>query len=454
MVMPRPPTPYVARRLASPAVILLLIVIVQGGTLSAQEQARNVCAPDEQPVPVALDELWEEAGDREPGYAAAAWDVTGEEEFAGAVRRERLPWFSVEGLGNHGQRLSPGEERVLGVGARGELRLLGTWPLLDSNRRRLGEVAGAQEGGALAAERRFDVQFRSAVALAYAEAAAMEELEDTRRVHAEALRALADPVRVRLAEGVDVAWEAHLLEEGVARAERLLAEAVRDRDVRRGELSLLVDRCVRPQALLPTFESALSGEDPQGNPEVRELVAQALAGEARARQEADRDRWSVQLLGGLGPNYSRAFDGGNVRNEYLVGFGLSWRPDLTGVRRGMAAAEESRARATRFRAESLRRGLEREMDAIRIRLGEARDLRIALSAEREQAERTEEVALLRWREGVGRWTEVMDAADRVMEVRVALVELALDTARTLVREAEIVGDLERLPRLLTAGGER
>lgn len=408
--------------------------------------AHAACAADEPPQTLSLRELWREGTDEEPGYVAARETLAAEAALASAARREWLPSPSVQGVGNHGQRLSPGEERVLGVGPRGELRLIGTWTLLDSDRSRRAELARVRGREAVAAEGTFDVGYRGSLAIAYADAAAAEAIHEIHRAYLDGFRELAGPVGERMAAGVDVRWEGHILDEGLARAERSLADAVRLRAAAREELSMHVGRCVRAAPLDPREEIAPAESSRIRSPDVEFLVSQAETREAQARQEADRGRWQLQLVGIVGPNHSRAFEDDRIRNEYLVGVSASWRPDPAGVRARLAASEEARARALRAQAESLRRSYERDLARIRVELEHASLRRAGLVAEREQAERRERVALQRWEEGVDRWNEVMQAKERLLEVRLLEVELNREVAIALTRRAEATGRLDELPR--------
>jgi outer membrane protein TolC len=409
------------------------------------------CAPGQSPEGLTLEELWQAARDREPGYQAVAELREAEANARSSARREWLPGFGVDGLGTHGQRLSPGEERVLGVGPRGELRLTAGWSLLDSDRGSRAHLAAVREAEAAAGERAFDVGYRAILAAVYAEGVAAEERWTARRSHFEALREMEELLERRLEAGVDARWEAHLLREAMARAERLLLEAEASREGIREELSVLTGRCVRPSALSPSSHGALE-DAPPGGPEVELLRRQADTRDALARQEGDRARWNVQLLGITGPNYSRAFDDDRVRNEYLLGVSATWRPDLAGVRSRLSAAEEARARAVRAEAESLELALERELSRIRAILETGERRRTGLAQELREAERREEAALLRWREGVDRWTEVLQARDRVLEVRTLGLELRRELALALIQQARATDRMEALPALL--GQER
>jgi outer membrane protein TolC len=404
-----------------------------------------VCVPGDAFERVSLSRLWSDHRDVDPGYVAVEERIEAERATRASARREWLPAGSFDGLGNHGQRLSPGEERVLGVGPRGELRLLASWTLLDSDRARRGEVAEARIREGSSDGESFRATREGLVAQVYVQAAVAEVRWEATRAHVERLEELAELVRMRVEAGVEVGWEDQLLQEALARGRRLAAEAELARDAARNELSHLAGRCVRAEPIAPETSAPLATDPGERSPEVQQLHAQAETTEALARQAADQGRWQVQVIGTVGPNYSRAFDDGNVENEYLVGIAARWQPDLAGVRRQLAAAEGARARALRAEAGSLRMTLERELGRIRIGLDQGGRRLALLSAELDEARRREEAALHRWREGVDRWIEVVQARDRVLEVRLLEAALNEELATALVRAGEMTGTLPDVP---------
>jgi len=400
------------------------------------------------PERISLADFWTQAGALDPAYLAASESVAAERAALSSVRREWIPSLTMQGLGNHGQRLSPSEERNLGVGPRGELRFLVGLPILDSDRGGRGEVAASRLQQSIVAADRFETTHRAALARLYIQAESIESLWELHVSHAERLVELATPVRDRIEAGLDLAWEAHLLDEAVARAERLLAEATQARDAIRSEFSSLVGRCVRPAGTAPHGELLPSEVSVEGSPEVQSLLSVAETHEALASAEAAQGRWRVELLGTAGPNHSRAFVDGPVRNEYLIGIGASWRPDFGGVRGQLATSERLRASAVQAEAASLRLALERELSQIRIELEHAERRRAGLERELEQAELRESAALLRWEAGVDRWTEVMSARERVLEVRTLEITLGNEMATALIRFGEVSGQMDDLPTQL------
>jgi outer membrane protein TolC len=378
-----------------------------------------------------------------------------EEEFGAesalrsAVRREWLPQISINGLGNWGHRLNPGEERVLGPGPRGEMRMVGAWTLLDRGRGARGLEAELRGEEALLRGEVFEVGHRAELARLYVEAALAEEVRGLREDQRAALAALAEVVRRRLEAGVDVAWEGHLLEEALARSARRVAEAEAAWAGTRAELSIVAGRCASATPILPRtgFPEGWSGE----NPDVRHLRGMAETRDALARVVSSRNEWQVQLLGITGPTRSRAFADGPVLNEYLVGLSLNWTPDLAGIRRQSAAAERARARSLRAAAESRQLQIERELDRLAATLEHAGAREALLAKELEQTRRARESAVARWEAGVGRWTDLIRAHDQVEQTRTLQIELMRETALAVIRYGEIRGNLDELPRRLGQG---
>jgi len=408
------------------------------------------CPSGDEGEPVRLVTVWEELREREPGYRAVQGRVEAEGAARSAVLREWVPSFSFDGLGNWGQRTSPGEERVLGVGPRGDLRLVGAWTILEGGRGWRGREARFREEAAEAGREAFHHNFLGVVGRLYVEAAAAERVAALRLEERDALQALAGPIRERVAAGLDLAWESQLLEEAVARVERVLAEGEQARAGLRGELSALVGRCVRALPIEPAPGEGYEGEV-GGNPQLLSLMRAADAGEAMARGEANRDRWRLQIIGSTGPTRSRAFDPGPVETEYLVGVAGSWAPDLAGVRGRLSAAEEARARALRAEAESLALQWERELDRVQRELEFTAQRRSTLLAEEALTERRLEASILRWEAGVDRWTEVIQAWERRQGVRLLLVEWEREVALALLRRGELLGVMERVPAELGQG---
>jgi outer membrane protein TolC len=407
----------------------------QGPAAAGGAPAHRGCDPCE-PVPLAW--LWDAARRLERGYAAAEAEVAAEEAYRSSVRREWSPQLWFDGMGNWGQRLSPSEERVLGVGPRGELRLMGAWTLLDGGRRWRGAAADLLGDAARLRGDAFDAAFRAHLARLYVDAALAEEAWQLHQDQRVTLDVLAHRVQRRLDAGVDVRWEGHLLGEALARSERFLAEADQMRAGARAELSALAGREVRAAPIAPRAERPPEGTS--DNPSVRWALRAADARDALARVEADRNGWQLQLVGSTGPIRSRAFPDGPVRTEYLVGLAATWTPDLAGVRRQLGAAEQARARSMRAEAESERAALARELDRLGLELEHAAAREAGLHRELDQARRRLEAATARWEAGVDRWTEVIQAQERVLETSLLGLVLVREIALAHIRYAEASGD--------------
>jgi outer membrane protein TolC len=307
----------------------------------------------------------------------------------------------------------------------------------------------------------FARSWRAAIALAWVEAAASESAVRARSDHLARIEALEIPVRRRTEAGVEAAWELHLLEEALARAERLLAEAEEARASSRVELSGFVGACVRapgevPVARVPadhdpTTRAEVGGAERPGgsgpedpDPEVRRLEALAQVREAQARAIAAGDRWQVALVGSAGPTRSRAFDPGPVEQEYVVGVSGRIGLDLAGVGRTAERAGIAEAEALRADAESLRAARERERSLLELEIDRAAVRGADLDHEVTRAEARLEAARLRWEAGVDGWNPLLQAADRALEARLLRTNWALALAGSRIRLAELRGTLDAL----------
>jgi outer membrane protein TolC len=407
-------------------------------------------------TPIGLRALWSEAREREPALAAGIQRVAAGDASRAAVRREWFPTFQIEGLGNYGQRLSPGEERALGVGARGELRLLGSWNLLDGGRAARSAEADAGQQGARAGASALESTWRGATARVWVEGRRAQVAAAVLETLAVDLEALAGPVEARVRAGVEAEWEARLLEEAVSRTDSRRVEAEQDRAAARAELSALVGRCVEalPPARDPVQADLTGTTDPtdptsQGpNPEVDRLHYLANATEARARAAADADRWNVSVVGSVGPTRSRAFDPDPVEQEYLVGVLGQFRLDLAGVQRQRVRAGAAEAAALREEAESLRASVERERARLTEELARTAERGTALDREVERSQATLHAARLRWEAGAGGWSPVLQALERRAEALLARATWSHATALLRIRSAELDGTTLDLPTFL------
>lgn len=406
--------------------------------------------------PLSLTQLWERAQGVEPGYDARLETEAAQAAARGAVTREWFPTFALEAVGSQGQRLSPGEERVLGVGPRGELRLVGAWTLLDSSRRWRTNEAQRRHIEARFAGDAFSDQHRGEVTRAYLEAARARSVWILLNEQREELEGLAALVKQRITAGVEPYWEGSLLDQARARSDGRLTAARQELEVAQAELAGLAGVCVQPRLpgtesggladrLPDGFPAKLEEEAGEGNPEVLRLQEEARAQEAFAGSVGAQDRLQLQLLGIAGPNYSRAFDDGRVEQEYLVGVSGSWRPDIFGARRQQAAAEGRRARALRAQATSHQQRVQRQVAGLTEYWAHAHAREVQLSRELEATRQRDQIARLRWQEGVGGWSQVLEARERLDELRVEAAGLRQEMGLVLLEYAEWTGRLDRLP---------
>jgi outer membrane protein TolC len=446
-------------RLRPPA---LFVPLLFAGTLSvagAQTPpgtiAPAVCPENAVAEPITLADLWIEAGEREPGYLSTTEALRAESAVRGSIQREWFPTLALDGLGNYGQRLSPGEERSLGVGPRGELRLAGTWTLIDSGRRARSVEAAYRVQAAAIDAGEFDQRFRAGLASTYLHASLAEESAAVHARHIEELRTLEGLVRLRITEGIETRVAGEHLDQIISRAEFEAEATARERDALRLELSLMAGRCVSPGRLdpAPGFpEEAIV--DGAGTPASRSLLRQADALDARGRAADGTGTWQLQLLGGTGPNYSRAFDGDRIRNEYLVGAGVRWQPDLFGVGRRLGTADRARAGSLRAEAASLDRALEREMQGAVHDLDRLRASGDAISRELDLAENAVRAAALRWNEGVGSWQELLQTSEDLLAVRIRRLDWTGETATALITFGILSNNLDQITTWLGQGEVR
>jgi outer membrane protein TolC len=414
------------------------------------------CLPGETPELVSLPQVWERGRALEPGFQAAReLEAAGVAARAAAVR-SWIPTFQVETLWNHGQRTSPGEERVLGVGPRGDLRLLGNWTLLDGSRGDRLREAGAEMAAARAAGAVFDVEWRGMAARSWSAALVAERGTELLREHRIELDALGAVVERRARAGVEADWEVRLLQEARARAATRLATAEELRDARLTDLSRLVGACVRPEVpggmpVLHPSTDRTQPIDPSRDPRVHHLLELAAAREAQARAASHADRWSLAVVGGAGPTRSRAFDPGPVEYEYLAGVSGRLRLDAGGVQRMNRRSGEAEAQALRADAQSLELALTRELAVIETELGRMGARGEALQEAVDQADGSLEAARRRWEAGVDSWSQVMQAMERRLDAATAFSAWEGEVLDAWIRRGELEGTLDQLNERMEGG---
>ncbi len=407
-----------------------------------------------------LPEFWTRAQAADPFLRQFRELAQAEEETRSAIRREWMPTGAVQGAGDYGQRLSPGEERVLGVGARGELRLLSQWRLLDGDRSARAATAGRRRLAVRAEEDVFRADLQADLARLYLEGVAARERISLRQRHLDRLEELGGLVQERALAGFESRWEEGLLAESLLRAGRLLQEARAEQDAAHWEMALRLDGCPAriPDGVRIPSEDPGSGHptgatlprDGAPLPDMLPGIRRAETLESLAREEASRDRWSLELLGVVGPTRSRAFTDTEVRSEYLVGVALSWRPDLAGIRGRLAEAERARARAELAWADGVRGEVERELVQLEIELERLRETGLLLDREVEAAEGRVAGAAERWAEGVDRWLDVVQAAERLTELEVEALAHRVQVVQVVIRRHRLLGSLDLIPDLLFA----
>jgi outer membrane protein TolC len=398
--------------------------------------------------PLSLAAVWLLSREAEPGYSAAREAVAAEAAARTAVGRERLPVLALEATGDQGQRARPGEERAIGIGARGDVRALAGWTILDSSRGwRMTEVERRGVEAMLAAEV-FDFEFRAGVGRAYLDAATAEARHAVVAEHRAEVAEMARVVDLRREAGVEVEYDAFLIEEALARFERRLTDAVHTAEITRAELASFTGHCVRPTALRPRTDVVPHAASAEANPRVLLLRERAAAQAASAGAIRLQDRWRLQVVGGAGPYFSQAFPDGQVEPEYIVGLSASVNPDLAGIRRSQAAAASARARAAAHEAASEQRVAERELARVSQSWGRYDERRRELQRELELTRRRADAAELRWSAGVDRWREVVDARERLLDVRLAQLELEREIALALLAYGEWTGELDAVPAWL------
>ncbi|TVR64688.1 MAG: TolC family protein [Gemmatimonadales bacterium] len=426
------------------------------------------CFPGPDSMGVDLAGFWERAEAVDPAFQRFHEWAQAERAAAAAIRREWLPAASLQGVGDYGQRLSPGEERALGVGARGELRALAQWRILDGDRGARSATATHREGVVRAEEDVFRADVREELAGLYLETRTARKRVELREGQVERLDELGGYVEERARAGFESTWEEGLLNEARTRAHRHLVEARGELELAESQMALHMGSCWaeaggatapepshQDRATGPALPSATGSAAPSDAgeagtaPEVALGLRRAEALNFLAREEARRDRWSLDVLGIVGPNRSRAFDDGFIRHEYLVGLALSWRPDLAGIRDRLAEVERARARAERAWAQGIQAEVDREL--VRLELDEALQEEVGRHLRTEMAAASARLdgALLRWTEGVDRWIDVLQAAERLTEVEAEALHQHLAVAELMVRQHRLRGTMERLPEALS-----
>lgn len=437
----------IAARISVGSVLFVVGGLLTASTAAAYEECTGV---DAEGASISLEEVWEESIAAEPAVNASALRQSAARSEVGAIEGERRPQFSIQAQGDMGQRARPGEERDEGFGVRGDILGSTTWTLLDSE-------YGPNKASAQRLQRQeqlsaqvVELEVRAVAARLYVEAAvAAERLHALERWHQE-LNELRVTVEERVSAGVENHYEQAAIEDALVRSERVMEETRYGYEAALIELAMLVGRCVRPDHFGPDLDGFEYGSDGGQQPEVQHLLARAETRDASAKQIEVEGAWQAGLRGVVGLYGSQAYERA-VLPEYYVGiFGL-WNPDLSGVRQDRARAERQRASALRAEAKSLQVRGERQSESWAQVDARARQRSMILERERESARSRLQKAQLRWREGVGSWTEVLSSTRRLEEATLAELDFRREVALALVEFGVSTGRLEELAAVLQTG---
>ncbi len=427
------------------AMLVMGIVCIISATVSFEAEAADFggCADDEGEM-LTIHQIWEEGRQQEPEFRAKQEMVAAEKSLSDALQLERRPSLSIEAEADGGQRVSPGEERALGVSARGNMRGVGSWTLFDGARswRAREQTSRWEEAQAVGAL--FEHEYRMEVARVFVDAQIAEARLSSLEAEAVELNELAVVVAQRVDAGVDGTYEAQRMEEAIARSERLLSEAAHRKRRAIIELSDRTGRCVRPMELeMSSGEKTLEAEEYGGSPRVEIFSRQAETLEATSESTARQDWVMVRLFGAAGLYASRAYDD-LWEPEYFAGAQGVWRPDLFGIRRTRAQADMHRAQASRAQAEAEERAIRRERASFQQIQREAQDRRREFVRESELVAKRVEVASQRWQQGVGTWMEAIEARERRIDVELDRLDFEREVAHSVVDYVDRSGQIDEL----------
>ncbi len=399
------------------------------------------------PEPSAADSLasvWADSVDRQPLYMAGQLQVEAEQAELQAVRRSALPALEVEAGGDYGQRVRPGEERDRGLAARGEIIARVNWRLIESGRNSRERAIELAQAGALSRQAAHDLTFRAEVARLYVTAAADAERAEILASAETDFQTLNESLRRRTAEGVAPTRLQLRAEEDEARRESHLNEARDAKAAGQIALALLTDRDhVHPHRLQVHSPQPAGVIDWQDNPLLAELDQEARRQQAQAEQLRRTDLWHLDLSTQTGPYFSGALDDGR-KQEYFAGLRFTWRPDVAGVNRARATAEQRRAEATEAERASLSDELQRRAANLEEHLQWLDDRHAERTGLLERVQHRERAERLRWREGLGDWSDFYAARQNLLETRLEELQWRRDTAMQLIEYAEVTNRLDDL----------
>lgn len=436
---PRP----ITARLASALVAASTIAVLPVTDIAASSPDCPSAIEYDELDHMTLHQALGESTEIEPGYGATQSDLEAAEVERDQIDRQWLPQPEISSQGDIGKRVSPGAERDQGVSARASIHSSLSLLLYDSGRHWQRRLRDLQIDEAQATQEVFDVDFRTDVARAYVEAYTARSRREVLERERAFLDELADVVDRRVEAGVESDYQARVLEESRARARRLAGDAADEFEAAVIELSGYVDRCIAPDELATDVGAIADIDAPESPPEVRQLRRRAASADADADATEAQGRFEFRAIGTGGLYFSPAYD--NVPEpEYFSGVSGLWRPDLSGTRGLQADAQSQRAEALQQEADSLERQAQRRLDALTRRAEQLDDRRAALERQRDHTQQRAAAATARWEQGVEQWTEVVDARERLEEVRLDEIDLYAEEAQVIIEWTQLTGETERL----------
>ena len=431
-------------------IVAIALLFFCGITSVASAWAEEDCTDLDELPPVSLQKFWEDALAQEPVLAAGEADLRAAQAEVAAEDRTWLPDFGLEAQGDFGQRNSPGEERALGISGRGNIVGMTTWDLVDSQRswaRRQARSSVEEEVEAAAV---LDYDFRAQISQLYLMGSfASERLRVLEELGRE-LETFQELIDRRREAGVEGNYEQAVVDEALARWERMVHEARSSRELAISELSFLAGRCIEPQKIDLLWPEDIQSEEFGDLPAARHLRARAQTLDASSERVATEGAFEAGPMGAVGLYFSPVHDN-FVQPEYYVGAFARWRPDIFGIRQSRSEAQSQRAVALEARAQSLERAATRELQQFEQLRRRYEEQEQAFEEERRRIEKVLEVATLRWREGVGPWRDVLDARVRYEEARLDALQFRQEIARSMSDMAITSGRIDELPLWLGQG---
>ncbi len=386
-------------------IVSLLLAIGTAGALCADETTWEEAT---------LAQVWAWAEEESPSVQSRLMESRAYELAARGEDRERLPSLYVESTADGGQRVSPGEERALGISARANVHARAEWVFLDPGAHGDQRSARLQVEEALASALSEADLERRAVSSLYFDLLAAQDQTKAARSRVELVDAVADVVERRVEAGVETPSAAARAQRSRRDARQALSEAATATELARARLAATIGRCVHPVDDVERGPAppGADSDAPSETPEVTHLLRRSERLSAEADAARSRDAFSARAFGAAGLYASRAYDR-PIEPEYFLGVTARWQPDLFGVRRVRAESLEVFAEAARDEAHRRQDQLDQRASQLATEAAtltaEIDDLREAIAAEEGELERVRS----RWEQGVAPWSDVLDAADRL-----------------------------------------